>query len=317
MDEGPQKKRSKSKRARHWDELETKIMITKWSEENIQERLKSCTRKKCIWEEIAKFLNASGYDDRDHESCKTRIHTLVSAYRHYKDTKRNSTGTAPPKKPPCFEELDCILGDKPTTAPPHLISSTRNYNTEGIDDDDSISSFDDNVTFEQLMQQSDLPVATDDQTRRETNSSAPSEPSTSSGTFYFSKESKKKRLRSDILFDRLNYTMNSFMKSQSEADKTFLSNLFEKPSEQGQEQIIIQMREKGDPYCIELELDENRSMANLLSLIKNEYGYDDSEQLSVLKHPDILIRNDREVNRIKHGEKLEFVKVDSDGSQVS
>ena len=118
-----------------------------------------------------------------------------------------------------------------------------------------------------------------------------------------------------MLFDRLNYMINSFMKSQSEADKTFLGNLFEKLSEQDQEHIIIQIREKGQPYCIEFELDENRSLTNLLRLIKSEYGYDDSEQLLVLKHPDILIRNDREVKHIKHVEKLEFVRVDSDGSQ--
>ena len=109
-DKKPEPQKKKTKRSRHWEESETKILITKWSEDNIQERLKSCTRKKGIWEEIASFLKASGYIDRDNESCKTRIHTLVSAYRHYKDTKRNSTGTAPPKKPPCFAELDIILG---------------------------------------------------------------------------------------------------------------------------------------------------------------------------------------------------------------
>lgn len=32
------------KRSRHWDDKETKSLICKWAEENIQERLKSCTR---------------------------------------------------------------------------------------------------------------------------------------------------------------------------------------------------------------------------------------------------------------------------------
>ena len=120
------------------------------------------------------------------------IATLVSAYRNYKDTKRNSTGTAPSKKPPYFEELDCILGEKPTTAPPHLISSTVNDNTKVINDNDSNLSFDDDVTLQQFMQQSNLPVATVDQTRSEMDLIAPSEPSASSGTYYFSKESKIK-----------------------------------------------------------------------------------------------------------------------------
>ena len=39
----------KRKRSRHWDHEETKKLITKWSEDNIQERLKSCTRFECIF----------------------------------------------------------------------------------------------------------------------------------------------------------------------------------------------------------------------------------------------------------------------------
>ena len=53
-----------------------------------------------------------------------------------------------------------------------------------------------------------------------------------------------------MLFDGLNYTMNSFMKSQSEVDKRFLDNLFEKPSEQ--DQIIIQIHGKSELCCIYL-----------------------------------------------------------------
>ena len=35
------------------------------------------------------------------------------------------------------------------------------------------------------------------------------------------KKSNKKRSRSDMLFDRLNYSMNSFMKTQNQADNEF------------------------------------------------------------------------------------------------
>ena len=34
----------KRKRFRHWDLEETKKLVNKWGENNIQERLKSCTR---------------------------------------------------------------------------------------------------------------------------------------------------------------------------------------------------------------------------------------------------------------------------------
>ena len=64
--EEPSKK--KTKRSRHLEENETRILVSKWSGENIQELLKSCTRKKPIWKEVSIFLRASGYD-RDDERC--------------------------------------------------------------------------------------------------------------------------------------------------------------------------------------------------------------------------------------------------------
>ena len=118
-----------------------------------------------------------------------------------------------------------------------------------------------------------------------------------------------------MLFDRLNYTMDSFMKAQSNADKAFLTNLFEKPAENDMGQIVIPIREKGDNYCIELELDQNRSMKKLTRLIKAEYDLDTSEFPLVSKLPDILIRLDREVQRLKTGDQLEFVRVTPEKGQ--
>ena len=313
MEEERQKK--KCKRSRHWDETETKALINKWSEENIQERLKSCTRKKSIWEEIASFINATGYQDRDYESCKIRIHTLVNAYRHYKDAKRNHTGTAPPKKPPCFEELDVILGEKPTTLPTHLISSTKSASSVE-NSRDSDSSVDDDVPLEDLIRSGDLPIETENvqggPSRSDTSTAG--EANSSSDRFYFNKSSKK-RSRSDMLFDRLNHTMNSFMKAQSEADKDFLENLFDKPTGPTVENlkpIVVKLREKGDGYCIEFELDEKRSMESLLELVKVEYQLDTSESPLITKRPDILIRNNRDVEGLQTGDQVEFVRIENE-----
>ena len=71
----------------------------------------------------------------DGEMYKTRIHTLTSAYRTYLDSKRNTTGTAPSKKPPCFDELDAILSDKPTTMP-HFLTSSSGVTNEGSEEPD-------------------------------------------------------------------------------------------------------------------------------------------------------------------------------------
>ena len=36
-------------------------------------------RKKKIWDDVVIFVKACGYEDRDEEMCKARIHTLTSA----------------------------------------------------------------------------------------------------------------------------------------------------------------------------------------------------------------------------------------------
>ena len=109
--------RDDEKRGRTWEKEEMIIVLEKWGEENIQQRLKECSRKKPIWQEISTYLNASGYDDRDCDSCKTRIHTLISAYGRYKDALSRSGKATPKKKAPFFDEINEILLEKPAMRP--------------------------------------------------------------------------------------------------------------------------------------------------------------------------------------------------------
>ena len=110
---------AKKVRGRTWEDRETRLLLEKWGDENVQLRLKSCTRKKPIWQEIGDFLMACGYEDRDGEACKTRLHTLVTAYRQYKDELKK-TGNA------TRSELDKILSDKPSTQSKIVIKFDNN-----------------------------------------------------------------------------------------------------------------------------------------------------------------------------------------------
>ena len=96
----------KKPRGRVWENRETMLLLRKWGDENIQTKLLSCTRKKPIWQEISAFLRAAGYEDRDEDACKTRIHTLVSAYRSYKD-ECSKTGNGTPRKRPAQKSESC------------------------------------------------------------------------------------------------------------------------------------------------------------------------------------------------------------------
>ena len=57
---------------------------------DIQKRLKVCTWKRPIWEEISVFVRAEGYKDRDHAQCQTRMKTLISAYQHFIENQSNA-----------------------------------------------------------------------------------------------------------------------------------------------------------------------------------------------------------------------------------
>ena len=129
--------------------------------------------------------------------------------------------------------------------------------------------------------------------------------------FYFKKHSNKKRSRSDMLFDRLNYSMNSFMKAQSQADNEFLSNLLEQKEKPEDEEVVVRVRAKGDSFCIEMELDMTISHIKFIDLIKSEFNLLDSQELVVTKLPDIWVRNDRDVKRLKNGDQLEFYIVNN------
>ena len=65
--------------------------------------------------------------------------------------------------------------------------------------------------------------------------------------FFISKKKKssnKKRSRSDMLFDRLSYSMNSLMKAPSQADNEFLSNLLVKEEQNKKEKVLFEFAQK-------------------------------------------------------------------------
>ena len=109
-----------------------------------------------------------------------------------------------------------------------------------------------------------------------------------------------------MLFDRLNYSKNSFMKAQNQADNEFQSNLFEKEEQNKNEEVVIRVCAKRDPFCIEVELDMKMSYTRFIHLIRSEFSLLDSQALFVTNFPDILIRNGKDIKRLKNGDQVEF-----------
>ena len=151
------------------------------------------------------------------EMCKTRVHTLTYEYRTYLDSKENITGTAPSKKPPCFDELDAILSDKPTTML-HFLASSSGVTDEGSEESNSFDGenlaalYKDmaekilNSTQINILYSAPSPVANPAQSEQESS-------------FYFNKANKKKaKVSHEEWHSKLSQSINSFM------TKSFLRN---------------------------------------------------------------------------------------------
>ncbi|KAK2564426.1 Zinc finger and SCAN domain-containing protein 29 [Acropora cervicornis] len=222
--------RDDKKRGRTWEKEETIILLEKWGEENVQQRLKECSRKKPIWQEISTYLNASGYDDRDCDSCKTRIHTLISAYRGYKDASSRSGNATPKKKAPFFDEINEILSDKPATRPVIVLSSTvlesaQSKETELTDDEKSQQPSCSFPTLEKNHLPS--PLAKDKQPAQK----------------------KRKTTQQDVL-KKIDDSLKSFMEYQQQADRLFLEA--ERERERKEEEREEKRRKEDQEFFLKL-----------------------------------------------------------------
>ncbi|XP_065656996.1 uncharacterized protein LOC100204154 isoform X1 [Hydra vulgaris] len=357
------------KRSRHWDDEETKILISKWSEDNIQEKLKSCTRKKKIWQEIFLYLKACGYEDRDEEMCKTRIHTLTSAYRSYLN-KRNTSGTARFKKPPCFEEMNKVLKDKSTRLPrlPHFSKSLSDINGLSEHSDalvlnkvktPEVNNFNNCIynsvnstyndfkvnqsSFKLIEDQSSSKLIEDNQSSSkqiEENQSSSKQiednilktksigfnqlsakPIKVNQSVFKSKDflnkkksfcfkkPKKIQSRSEVLLEKINSSIITFMTTRADADRKILKKLIEY-HEQEDPYVIIKVRQVGDLYFVEIEfLLSDLTLEKLINALKQEFVIQDSASLLITKLPNVLIRNDNDVKRLKTGTEVEFLVI--------
>ncbi|XP_068758147.1 zinc finger and SCAN domain-containing protein 29-like [Montipora capricornis] len=117
-------------KTQNWGFVETKTLICLWAEEDIQRQLASMGRKKNIWEGIAMKLQESGYS-RSGDQCKTRMHNLQQKYKKVK-TLNNTSGQGK-NSSPFYEEIDKVLGHKPSINPLSTLSSAAGGSSSSSD----------------------------------------------------------------------------------------------------------------------------------------------------------------------------------------
>ena len=140
-----------------WASDEVSLLISIWADEKIQQQLDSCSRKRQIFEKIAKRLEAEGAFMRSYQQINEKIKQLKKCYKKIKDN--NSLSGRSRKTFKHFDEMDEVMGDRPITRPSNLFESSEQASIESSsDNEDEIQiskepDFDDDVS---LIGQEDL-----------------------------------------------------------------------------------------------------------------------------------------------------------------
>ena len=102
------------------------------------------------------------------------------------------------------------------------------------------------------------------------------------------------------------------MAAQREADRELKSELFKKPKEDiDDNEIVLKVRSEEDLFFIEIEIPrDDMTMKKLTTVIKEEFEIAESVVLILKKMPDVLIRKDKDVWRLRNGQELEIVPVE-------
>ena len=101
---------------------EVLLLISMWSDNVIQAELEGCHQNQHIFQKMADELAKHGYERR-WEKCRDKIKKLKQEYKEVVD---NNTETGRKRKTfRFFKEMDAVLGHRPATKPPAVVSSGK------------------------------------------------------------------------------------------------------------------------------------------------------------------------------------------------
>ncbi|KAG7488466.1 hypothetical protein MATL_G00033010 [Megalops atlanticus] len=117
--------------SRGWGTHETRCLISIWAEESVQRKLEDSYHNRAIYEEISKKMEGNGYS-RSWLQCQRKIKHLRNAFRKAKDSNNKSGRDS--ISCPFYEELDRVLGDRPSFCPDEgdVLDSELKYSQEPL-----------------------------------------------------------------------------------------------------------------------------------------------------------------------------------------
>ncbi|KAK7898742.1 hypothetical protein WMY93_019595 [Mugilogobius chulae] len=110
-------------RGQTWSEEEVKALIDIWSDENISQLLVTTHKNNEVFKLISEKMEALGFI-RTVVQCRTKVKKLRQQYIKIRDMLRKSGSSGDEKdKFPLYDQLDAILGTRPTSSPQYIVES--------------------------------------------------------------------------------------------------------------------------------------------------------------------------------------------------
>ena len=213
-----------------WEDEEVLALIHIWGDSRIQQDLDGCSRKRPIFERIAKQLKEQGFV-RSFAQVREKIKQLKQRYKKIKDSNNRSGNKR--RTCPFYKELDDILGDRPITNPPKLLDSMEaeeEHCLEEIERNFSTEEKEESLEDEATEESSILDEATEESLVSEESNliTSPMDPGSSTTPKENFNEGKEKSRRKPK--DKVS---NNFGKSKKRTRReTFLSEICSMLSEQ-------------------------------------------------------------------------------------
>ena len=219
-----------------WSKEEVLKLVDIWGDEAVQAQLEGCRRNQEVYNKIAAQLRAAGFE-RTGSQCRDKIKKLKIEYRKIKD-KRNKTGEGRFPEWHYFDSIDEILGHRPATQPPVVVSSVDN--TAGHTADDS----------QQEERKENSPELFDDIKPSESSSSTME--SSRSSTPVLLRHRKRQRSKADKVDSCTTEMITKLVKVQEQSDQrlieleerriAFEEHQLEKEAQQRKEEREFQLR---------------------------------------------------------------------------
>lgn len=99
-----------------WTPESTQLLVSVWTDKQVQKQLEYATKPQLIWESVAKYLHKKGYNVTG-KQCRSRMKQVLVCYR---EAKRSGTKAGIEQY---YESIDRVL----------KIKKQEQINTNGID----------------------------------------------------------------------------------------------------------------------------------------------------------------------------------------